>query len=144
MHAVHAEGIVHQDLKLENIMLDAFANIKVWHRERVSMRSVVGNKMVVTSGRDPLRCRSPSSPDHSRDHRWKYFSLLLTPPLYDQLIDFGLCHHARLAERPKTFCGSPEYAAPELVAGTDFTGPAVDVYVVAFGGSSSARGLTFR
>lgn len=48
-----------------------------------------------------------------------------------KLIDFGLAAHpgspAALSHL-KTCCGSPAYAAPELISGLSYSGPAVDVW----------------
>lgn len=48
-----------------------------------------------------------------------------------KLIDFGLCASwkpSSVAQSLKTCCGSPCYAAPELLAGHAYTGTAADVW----------------
>ena len=48
-----------------------------------------------------------------------------------KLIDFGLCANwkpSSLAQSLKTCCGSPCYAAPELLSGHAYTGTAADVW----------------
>ncbi|KAI1291902.1 Maternal embryonic leucine zipper kinase [Halotydeus destructor] len=48
-----------------------------------------------------------------------------------KLIDFGLAAHpsdSAALSHLETCCGSPAYAAPELIAGHKYSGPAVDVW----------------
>ena len=47
-----------------------------------------------------------------------------------KLIDFGLCAQPDngLASALATCCGSPAYAAPELVSGRKYMGPEADVW----------------
>lgn len=47
-----------------------------------------------------------------------------------KLIDFGLCAKPQggLETNLKTFCGSPAYAAPEIISGQEYIGPMVDVW----------------
>lgn len=49
-----------------------------------------------------------------------------------KLIDFGLCAHPEGGIRSPLFtsCGSPTYAAPELVLGKQYLGPEVDVWAM--------------
>ncbi|MFH4975438.1 hypothetical protein AB6A40_002147 [Gnathostoma spinigerum] len=57
-------------------------------------------------------------------------NLLLTEDLQLKLIDFGLCAHPEMGlNRPlDTCCGSPAYAAPELVQGTTYFGNEADIW----------------
>jgi serine/threonine protein kinase len=45
-----------------------------------------------------------------------------------KLIDFGLANTMKDASSLKTACGSPNYAAPELISGNMYGGEAVDVW----------------
>eukprot|EP00887_Chlorella_sp_A99_P005827 scaffold1.g5827.t1 len=45
-----------------------------------------------------------------------------------KLIDFGLCGYYVAGKRLRCHCGSPSYAAPEIVARKDYLGPPVDVW----------------
>lgn len=45
-----------------------------------------------------------------------------------KIIDFGLCAIAAPGTRLKVFCGSPSYAAPEIVSRRPYDGPPVDVW----------------
>uniref|UniRef100_A0A0N5AFM7 non-specific serine/threonine protein kinase n=1 Tax=Syphacia muris TaxID=451379 RepID=A0A0N5AFM7_9BILA len=56
-------------------------------------------------------------------------NLLLTEDLQLKLIDFGLCAHPKTLNRPlDTFCGSPAYAAPELIQGKEYLGHEADIW----------------
>jgi serine/threonine protein kinase len=45
-----------------------------------------------------------------------------------KLADFGLSSLIKDGEFLKTSCGSPNYAAPEIVRGLPYDGPAADVW----------------
>ncbi|RKP39349.1 kinase-like domain-containing protein, partial [Dimargaris cristalligena] len=68
----HKNCVLHRDLKLENVMLDARKSIKI--------------------------------------------------------IDFGFANTFRYDSLLDTFCGSPFYAAPEMVNGVKYVGPEVDIW----------------
>ncbi|EGT51474.1 hypothetical protein CAEBREN_07911 [Caenorhabditis brenneri] len=59
-------------------------------------------------------------------------NLLLTEDLHLKLIDFGLCAKAETGRIEKhnlqTCCGSPAYAAPELILGLPYKGNEADVW----------------
>ena len=55
-------------------------------------------------------------------------NLLLDKDLKIKIIDFGFSNTFREDELMKTFCGSPAYAAPEMVMGEHYQGPAVDIW----------------
>ncbi|GMT22040.1 hypothetical protein PFISCL1PPCAC_13337, partial [Pristionchus fissidentatus] len=56
-------------------------------------------------------------------------NLLLTEDLHLKVIDFGLCAKPNGLYKPlETCCGSPAYAAPELIKGTPYLGNEADVW----------------
>ncbi|KAM9786180.1 NUAK family SNF1-like kinase 1 [Neosynchiropus ocellatus] len=74
VHYCHKNGVVHRDLKLENILLDKDLNVK--------------------------------------------------------LADFGLSNRYQSGAMLQTYCGSPLYAAPEIVKGLPYQGPEVDCWAL--------------
>ncbi|RTG83099.1 MAP/microtubule affinity-regulating kinase [Schistosoma bovis] len=47
-----------------------------------------------------------------------------------KLADFGFANHFNATSLLDTFCGSPPYAAPELLNGEKYIGPEVDVWAL--------------
>jgi len=45
-----------------------------------------------------------------------------------KLIDFGLSNYSEEGKLRSTFCGSPAYAAPEMLLGTKYSGPEPDIW----------------
>ncbi|KAJ1672439.1 hypothetical protein EV182_007175, partial [Spiromyces aspiralis] len=45
-----------------------------------------------------------------------------------KIIDFGFCNKFYWDRQLDTYCGSPFYAAPEMVKGIKYTGPEVDIW----------------
>lgn len=50
-----------------------------------------------------------------------------------QLADFGLSNHFQRDSLLQTYCGSPLYAAPEIVKGLPYQGPEVGQYTAVAG-----------
>ena len=45
-----------------------------------------------------------------------------------KLIDFGLSNFSKGGDLHRTFCGTPAYAAPEMILSQSYSGPEVDVW----------------
>lgn len=55
-------------------------------------------------------------------------NLLLDKDLNVKIADFGLSNLLEDGKFLKTSCGSPNYAAPEVIAGRVYAGPEVDIW----------------
>jgi carbon catabolite-derepressing protein kinase len=55
-------------------------------------------------------------------------NLLLDQDLNVKIADFGLSNLLEDGKFLKTSCGSPNYAAPEVIAGRVYAGPEVDIW----------------
>mmetsp|Transcript_22200 Transcript_22200/g.10632 ORF Transcript_22200/g.10632 Transcript_22200/m.10632 type:complete len:129 (-) Transcript_22200:757-1143(-) len=55
-------------------------------------------------------------------------NLLLNHKKQIKIVDFGLSNTYREGETLKTACGSPCYAAPEMIAGNHYVGSRVDIW----------------
>ncbi|KAL5533586.1 hypothetical protein ACEPAG_46 [Sanghuangporus baumii] len=55
-------------------------------------------------------------------------NILLDDDLNVKIADFGLSNEIKDGDFLKTSCGSPNYAAPEVIRGALYTGPEVDVW----------------
>lgn len=71
--------------------------------------------------------RNPTIPQHHvRTHAQE--NILLDAEQRMKLIDFGLSAFFVPGKRLRVHCGSPSYAAPEIVARKAYEGPPVDVW----------------
>ena len=71
----------------------------------------------------PLPPPPPSSPSHKVVHRdLKPENLLLDSQNHVKIADFGLSNLMKDGEFLRTSCGSPNYAAPEVVSGKLYAG----------------------
>ena len=91
------------------------------------------------------RASQPQTPNPSSPSPWR-----LTPPIFHppqivhrdlkpenllldnnlnlKIADFGLSNVMRDGDFLRTSCGSPNYAAPEVISGHLYAGPEVDVW----------------
>ncbi|CAJ1085057.1 NUAK family SNF1-like kinase 1 [Xyrichtys novacula] len=60
----------------------------------------------------------------------KLENILLDQDLNVKLADFGLSNHFQKGNLLQTYCGSPLYAAPEIVKGLPYQGPEVDCWAL--------------
>jgi serine/threonine protein kinase len=68
---------------------------------------------------------------HNIIHRdLKPENLLLDLDNHIKIVDFGLSSRHKKDELLRTACGSPCYAAPEMISGRNYKGPAVDVWSI--------------
>jgi len=58
----------------------------------------------------------------------KHQNILLDSNFNAKLIDFGLSNFVEEGTLRTTFCGTPAYAAPEILLGTKYDGPEVDIW----------------
>jgi len=66
---------------------------------------------------------------HNIIHRdIKLQNILLDSDQNIKLIDFGLSNFMEEGVFRNTFCGTPAYASPEILLGTQYTGPEVDLW----------------
>ncbi|KAL7749632.1 Protein kinase [Sorochytrium milnesiophthora] len=98
----HSHNIVHRDLKPENLLLS--------------------QPMFSTAGTVPASSSS-SSGKSSAGH-----NPLSSDGVNVKVADFGLSNTLTDGDFLKTSCGSPNYAAPEVISGKLYAGPEVDVW----------------
>eukprot|EP00002_Diphylleia_rotans_P025149 TRINITY_DN4978_c0_g3_i1.p1 TRINITY_DN4978_c0_g3~~TRINITY_DN4978_c0_g3_i1.p1 ORF type:complete len:623 (-),score=138.79 TRINITY_DN4978_c0_g3_i1:916-2784(-) len=55
-------------------------------------------------------------------------NLLLDADNNIKIVDFGFSNQVNAGQLLKTFCGSPAYAAPEMISGREYIGPEVDMW----------------
>lgn len=70
--------------------------------------------------RDIFKLTNPS--------KLRHHSLLLDENLNVKIADFGLSNIMRDGDFLKTSCGSPNYAAPEVISGKLYAGPEIDIW----------------
>lgn len=58
----------------------------------------------------------------------KHKNILLNSKNQIKVIDFGLSNFMEKGQLRSTFCGTPAYAAPEMIIGEKYQGPEVDVW----------------
>jgi PAS domain S-box-containing protein len=58
----------------------------------------------------------------------KHQNILLDDQDNTKLIDFGLSNFMEEGKLRSTFCGTPAYAAPEMILGKKYSGPEVDIW----------------
>jgi len=76
-----------------------------------------------------LICALDYSHHHSVIHRdLKPENVLLDERANVKIADFGLCNTTKDGDFIKTSCGSPNYAAPEVISNSFYAGPEVDVW----------------
>ncbi len=83
----------------------------------------------------PFEC-NPGKKEQNFSISTKYFTflenILIDEDQQLKLIDFGLCANPKggMASILETCCGSPAYAAPELVSGQNYLGSEADIWYI--------------
>jgi serine/threonine protein kinase len=79
-------------------------------------------------------CPNPVLASSSNNRDLKPENVLLDDDLKVKIADFGLSNKISDGDFSTTSCGSPNYAAPEVIRGGVYAGPEIDVW------SSGPRG----
>ena len=74
-------------------------------------------------------CRSAHLVVHGSTHTHTE-NILLDENKNIKIIDFGLSNLYDNEKLLETFCGSPKYAAPEIITGVKYLGPSVDIWSI--------------
>lgn len=75
---------------------------------------------------------------------YKKYYFVFALSLFLQLADFGLSNRFQRNSLLQTYCGSPLYAAPEIVKGLPYQGPEVSQYTAITGFPMRNCFQTFR
>ena len=99
---LHGIGIVHRDLKCENVLLSSQNQIKLglFTTNAYALLLILRIDMVLKRRRSRKQFKA----------------------------DFGFARSIKANEVSKTFCGSAAYAAPELLQGIPYNGPTADIW----------------
>lgn len=97
-----------------------------------SMEKLFNQKLSEKEGRRFFQ-QIMSAVDYTHRHKivhrdLKPENLLLDADLNVKIADFGLSNLLEDGKFLKTSCGSPNYAAPEVIAGRVYAGPEVDIW----------------
>lgn len=91
-------------------------------KKRVEEKEAVGFMQQILAGVEYLH-------ENGIVHRdLKPENLLLDSAGNIKIVDFGLSNQYKPGEKLKTACGSPCYAAPEMIAGKSYDGLNVDIW----------------